>query len=324
MNFLYSMVSFCVTIGIVVTAHELGHYLAARWCGVGVETFSIGFGRPIVGWYDRSGTFWKIGWIPLGGYVKMYNLEGQRLLSRTLVILAGPIANCLLAMVLITSLFMVNGVPVSQPIVGYVAPDSPAAHAGLLSRDQIVSFDNLPITSFEQLRAIIDDRPGKTVPITIERGGTQQHLQATLGASAGSGMLGIMPANEISPTRALIVGPLITAWMIKATIVGVFQIGTTELSGPVGIAQASGEAVHQGWATWVWLLTMLSVSLGVLNMIPLPVLDGGRLIYYLFEAILGRPLSQTIQSIGLAASSLLLLGLFVFVTWHDISRWLFG
>ena len=324
MNFLYSIVSFCVIMGIVVTVHELGHYLTARWCGVGVETFSLGFGRPLVSWYDRAGTLWKIGWIPLGGYVRMFDLDDHKLLARILVVIAGPIANILLAMVLLTWLFMFLGVPVDEPIVGYVAPDTPAARAGMLPRDLIVTFDGIPVTSFDELRTIIAERQGKTVAITVERDSIQDELKATLGSRAGEVVLGILPANEMSPSRALIEGPIITWRMIDATVRGLLHIHVADLSGPVGIAQASGAAVQLGWMTWVGLVTNLSISLAVLNMLPLPVLDGGRLAYYLVEAIIGRPLSQRIQSIGLVTSSLLLFGLFVFVTWNDISRWLFG
>lgn len=326
MNLLYSLVSFCVTLGIVVTGHELGHYLTARWCGVAVETFAIGFGRPLAGWYDRSGTLWKIGWVPLGGYVRMRDLDDHKLLSRVLVVMAGPIANVVLAMVILTSVFMFMGVPVSKPaIIGYVAPDTPAAYAGLKPRDQVISIDNIPVASFQELSAIVGARPGKLVPITIERDGALEQLPVTLGSRGGSGLMGVMPANQrMGLTRALVMGPLITGRLIEAMVTGLFHISVADVSGPVGIAQASGEAVQQGWMSWLWLVTTLSISLAIFNLIPLPVMDGGRLMYYLFEAISGHPLSERAQSIGMVTSSLLLFGLFVFVTWHDISRWLFG
>ena len=323
MNFLYSIVSFCATIGIVVTVHELGHYLTARWRGVAVETFSIGFGRPLAAWYDRTGTQWKIGWIPLGGYVKMQDLDDHSLLSRILVVLAGPVANFLLAVVLTTLIFTFTGIPLSKPIIGFVAPDSPAARAGLMPRDEIVMIDNLPVTSFDGVRTVVGERNGKLVAILIERDGALKELPTTLGSHDGAGYLGILPATQtMGLTRALIEGPIVTGLLTKATVVGLFHISMANLSGPVGIAQDSGEAMQLGWVIWLWLLTSLSVSLAVFNLIPLPIMDGGHLLYYLCEAVLGHPLSQRIQSIGVATSGLLLFGLFVFVTWHDVARWL--
>lgn len=323
MTFFYSIVSFCVTIGIVVTVHELGHYLTARWRGVAVETFSIGFGRPLASWYDRAGTLWKIGWIPLGGYVKMQDLDDHSLLSRVLVVLAGPVANFVLAMVLTTLIFMFTGIPLSKPIIGFVAPDSPAARAGLMPRDEVVMIDNLPVTSYEELRAIVGQRPGKLVAILIERDGAQMQMPTTLTSHDGAGFLGVLPATQsMGLTRALIEGPVVTGLLTQATVMGLFHISMADLSGPVGIAHDSGEAIQMGWVIWLWLLISLSVSLAVFNMIPLPIMDGGHLLYYLCEAILGRPLSQRIQSVGVATSGLLLFGLFVFVTWHDVARWL--
>ena len=314
-----------MTVGIVVTVHELGHYLTARWCRVGIETFSIGIGRTLVGWYDRAGTFWKIGLLPFGGYVRMFDLENHSLLSRILVVLAGPIANFLFSMVVVTTAFMFIGSPVSKPIIGYVAPDTPAAFAGLMPNDQVLMLDNISVTSFEQMRSIIGDRAGKTIAILIDRDGVHKQLPATIGSRDGYGILGVTPATERRGLgRALVEGPLVTWLLTKATVVGLFHIHMSDVSGPVGIAQASGEAVQQGWMMWLWLVVMLSISLGVFNLIPLPILDGGRLVYYLIEAILGHPLSQRVQSIGMVTSSLMLFGLFLFVTWHDISRWLFG
>ncbi len=318
MSLLYSLLSFCVTIGIVVTVHELGHYLAARWRSVPVEIFALGFGTALASWRDRHGTVWKIGWLPIGGYVQMPKLEQYSLPSRVLVVAAGPFANIVFAMVMITLIFMVLGIPTDRPVIGYVAPETPAARAGLLPEDRITAMDDIPVTSFDELRASVEKHAGKTVMLTVERDGVKE-LLPTIHDSRG--ILGIKPAiHSIGVLQALAVGPVATWLLIKATIGALLHVKAADLSGPVGIAQVSGQAAQDGLEMWLFVITVLSINLGIFNLIPIPVMDGGRLLYYAIEAVIGRPLSQGVQFIGMATSTVFLIGLFVFVTWHDVVR----
>jgi len=322
MNFFHNLLSFCVTIGVVVTVHELGHYLAARWCGIAVDIFSFGFGRRIIGWRDRHGTVWQIAWIPLGGYVKFHDVTEGSLLARIITVAAGPFANFVLGIAVSILILITAGLPSDRPVVGSVQPNSAAAHAGLLPHDRIAKIDGVSITSFDQLRSIVQKRPGQTMSFTVERDGIEDQLPITI---EPSGIIGVQPTSEpMQVGSALVDGPRMTWLLTKDTVVGLFHIkSVSELTGPVGLAQISGKAAQDGWTIWLFWIVVLSINLGVFNLIPLPVLDGGRLVYHAFEAF-GRPLSQRVQLIGVATSALLLVVLLVVITWHDIARLLIG
>jgi regulator of sigma E protease len=354
--------AFVVVLGVLVFVHEFGHYLAARWRGVHVEAFSIGFGSAIASWTDRHGTVWKLAWMPLGGYVKLHGQErpedvtpeerarwlpGQTfqektVLSRAIVVAAGPIANFLLAIVLFAGLFATAGQPVIPPVVGGVVADSAAAHAGLEQGDRITAIDGVPVRQFTDLQRIVAAHPGGSITLDFVRGGQARSATTVLGTenSAGHpiGLLGVRAGaaefHRLDPLSALATGTVQT-WRVTAqTFGGIWQMltgqrGTADLGGPLRIAQLSGEVAQLGIASLVSFIAVLSVNLGLLNLFPIPVLDGGHLVFYLMEALRGRPLPQRAQEYGFRAGLALLAGLFVFATWNDLShlgvvRWVVG
>jgi regulator of sigma E protease len=352
-DFIRSAAAFVVVLGVLVFVHELGHYLAARWRGVRVETFSIGFGQAITSWTDRSGTVWKLAWLPLGGYVKLHGQErpqdvaedvrakwipGQTfhdktVLSRAIVVAAGPIANFALAMVLFAALFIAIGEPVALPVVGAVLPDSAASRAGLMVNDRIVSIAGDSIGTFEDLQHSVTMHPGETLEMTIRRDGADQQLDVTTESRESGGhkvgLLGIrggaVEYRHVSVPAALLGGVTQTWTITKETFSGLAQMisgtrGTEELGGPLRIAQLSGQVAQLGLASLVSFIAVLSVNLGLINLFPVPVLDGGHLVFYLVEALRGRPLPQRAQEYGFRAGLAFLACLFVFATWNDLTH----
>ncbi len=346
--------AFVVVLGVLVFVHELGHYLAARWRGVYVEAFSIGFGRALVSWTDKVGTVWKIAWIPLGGYVKLHGQErpedvadevragwkpgqtfhGKSVLSRAIVVAAGPVANFVLAAVLFAVLFATAGRPMSVPVIGEVLVDSAAARAGLETGDRVTSIDGEEVNRFEDLQRIIAGVPDKDVALHIQRDGQEVNLTAHTSGRNGTlgrrmGVLGVKGGTpdyqRLDPASAVVAGVGQTWEVVVQTIQGLGQMLTgarsaDELSGPLGIAQLSGQVASQGIASMMSFIAVLSVNLGLINLFPIPVLDGGHLTMYLFEALRGRPISQRLQEYGFRAGMALLAGLFVFATWNDLSH----
>jgi regulator of sigma E protease len=361
-EFARSVAAFIVVLGVLVFVHELGHYLAARWRGVRVEAFSIGFGRAITSWTDSRGTVWKLAWLPLGGYVKLHGQErpqdvppevsaqwipGQTfhdkpVLSRAIVVAAGPIANFLLAMVLFAGLFAALGTPIALPVVGGVVPDSAASRAGLIVNDRVIAIGGAPIATFEDLQHAIASHPGETLAMTIQRDGAERKIEVTPEShdSGGQkiGMLGVhggaVEYRHVSFPVAIWSGVTQTYTITAETFSGLGQMisgsrGTEDLGGPLRIAQLSGQVAQLGLASLISFIGVLSVNLGLINLFPIPVLDGGHLLFYLAEALRGRPLPQRAQEYGFRAGLAFLACLFVFATWNDLThlglfRWVAG
>jgi regulator of sigma E protease len=349
--------AFIVVLGVLVFVHEFGHYLAARWRGVHVEVFSIGFGPAIATWRDRVGTVWKVAWLPLGGYVKLHGQERPEqvpsaelvpqanpwipgrvfhekpVASRAIVVAAGPVANFLLAMVLYALLFATVGRPLILPVAGGVLPDSAAARAGIRADDRLLAIDGKPIDTFEDVQRIIAAHPDERMAVTIRRG--QQTLELNVLTDVREvggrrvGMLGIrggqVEYQRLSVPEAL-VGGMTQTWRVTAdTITGVAQMisgqrGTEDIGGPLRIAQLSGEVAQLGLASLISFIAVLSVNLGLINLFPIPVLDGGHLLFYLAEAIRGRPIPPRAQEYGFRAGLALLAGLFILATWNDLTH----
>lgn len=361
-DLLRSLGSFAVVLGVLIFFHELGHYLAARWRGVKVEVFSIGFGPAIVTRTDRAGTVWKLCVLPLGGYVKMHGQErpqdvpaevranwiagqtfhGKSVLSRAIVVGAGPFANFVLAIVVFAVLFGVIGQPVTLPIVDTVLPHSAAATAGLRPGDRITAVDGGTIRNFQALQSVIETRPATRVSLSVDRDGKTLTIPVVTGARVIDGrrlgLLGIsgsrMAYEPMSPPAAILAGFRET-WKITAqTARGLAQIivgkrGTNDLGGPLRIAQLSGQVAELGLPSLLSFIAVLSVNIGLINLFPIPILDGGHLVFYLFEAIRGRPLPPRAQEYGFRAGLALIAGLFVFATWNDLAHlglfhWLAG
>ena len=352
-EFLRTPVAFAIVLGVLVFIHELGHYLAARWCGVHVETFSIGFGRALVSWSDRLGTVWKIAWIPLGGYVKLHGQERPEDVSdevralwqpgrtfheksvglRATVVAAGPVANFLLAAVLFAAMFATVGRSIALPVVGEVVAGSAASRAGLQVGDRVESIDGTPIDRFEQLQRAVSASPGLPLHLMVASGGVSRDLTVIPDPreSGGQtrGVLGIrggaVEYERLSPWEAVPAGLAQTWDVTEQTLSGVWGMiahnrNTDELGGPLRIAQLSGQVAQLGAASLVSFIALLSVNLGLINLFPIPVLDGGHLLFYLAEAVRGRPLPQRAQDVGFRAGLALIVGLFVFATWNDLTR----
>ncbi|UFN51406.1 RIP metalloprotease RseP [Roseomonas sp. OT10] len=359
-----TVVAFLVVLGVLVFIHELGHYLAARWRGVHVERFSIGFGRALARWTDRRGTQWRVGWLPLGGYVKLHGQEqpgdvdpairatwrpgetfhDKPVLDRAIVVAAGPIANFALAAVLFAALFATVGRPVQTATVGAVVAGSAAERAGVQPGDAILSIDGQPIRRFQDVQSRVEPSAGRPLQLLLSREGRELTVTATPEARVRSegtppvGVLGVAAGapvfERVNPLSAVWQGIAYTGDVSKQTLVGVWEMitrarGTEELGGPLRIAQISGQAAALGLASLVTFIAVLSVNLALINLFPIPVLDGGHLVFYAAEAIRGRPLPPRAQEYGLRAGLAVLAMLFIFSTWNDLSsfglfRWLGG
>ncbi len=353
------IIPFLVVMTIIVFIHELGHFAVARYFGVGVESFSIGFGREIVGWTDKHGTRWKIGWLPLGGYVKFEGDEnaasmpakeavkkasptsfhGKPLWQRALIVAAGPVANFILAIAIFAGMYSLAGVPVSEPVVHQVVENSAAARAGIQPGDRIVSIAGRKIRSFTDISQIVAPSPGKTVEVVVEREGRRLPLQVKLGTrevpdgldgKMKVGYLGVMRnmAGDLryerkGPLEALALGTqstwniiAVTMTYLKDMVVG-YQ-STDQLAGPIRIAQFSQKAAEVSILALIQLAAILSVSIGLINLFPIPMLDGGHLLYYAIEAVRGKPLSESAQEFGFKVGLALVLALMLVATFNDI------
>ncbi len=347
-----TVLAFVLVLGALVFFHELGHYLAARWRGVHVEKFAVGFGRAIASWQDRRGTEWRIGWMPLGGYVKLHGQETpadatpeQRaawrpgetfhekpVRDRAIIVAAGPFANFLLAALLFGAIYATIGQPRTTTVVGTVQEASAAARAGILPGDRILAIEGEPVTRFEEIQRLVHPRAGQPLSVTIDREGNQRNVTATpeprVQGERTIGLLGIGAAagqfERLDPFSALWAGSVQTAditWQTLSAVWGMItgQRGTEDIGGPLRIAQLSGQVAEVGIASLLGFMAVLSVNLALINLFPIPILDGGHLMFYAAEAIRGRPLPPKAQEIGFRAGFALLITLFVFATWNDLS-----
>jgi regulator of sigma E protease len=356
--------AFLFVITLVVFFHELGHFLVARAFGVKVDVFSVGFGKEIVGRTDRAGTRWKISWLPIGGYVKFAgdadaasrpDVEAARTMSaaeregvlmfkplyqRALVAASGPLANFVLAIVLLTGILMYTGHNTVAPVVGDVAKASPAALAGIKTGDRVTRIDQTPITDFQQLPEIISVSSGTTpLAVGISRAGHDMTLWITpkrtkikdiLGNSTSQMLIGVsagLPAvrKPYGPVGAFAAACAETGNIMKTTVLTIAQMvsghgGADQLSGPVGIAKVTRQVADIGFLPLLNLVAILSVSIGLANLFPIPLLDGGHLLYYGCEAVLGRPLGERAQDVGFRLGLVLVLGLMLLTTWNDLVR----
>jgi regulator of sigma E protease len=344
----------------------MGHFLAARWCGMGVSTFSVGFGPELLGFTDRKGTRWKISAIPLGGYVKFFGddnaasvpdlnavaamSEGERKVSfihqkvgpRAAIVAAGPIANFLLAIVIFAGVAMIYGRQSTLARVDSVQAGSAAEVAGFQPGDVVFSIDGKHINSFAEMQRIVSFSAGEALTIVVDRGGSQVTLKATpalrevkdnFGNVHRIGVLGITRSLAPGEVRFQRVG-FFTAvgsgftetWALidqTLTYIGRVFVGRApadQLGGPLMIAQVSGQVASVSFAALLQLAAAVSVSIGLLNLFPVPLLDGGHLLFYGIEVVRGRPLSERAQEYGFRIGMALVLMLMVFATYNDIAR----
>lgn len=361
----HSLVGFLFVLTVVVFFHELGHFLIARWAGVKVLTFSLGFGPELAGFNDRHGTRWRISAVPLGGYVKFFGDDSEastpdvetlgamsaeeqadsfhhkKVGPRAAIVAAGPIANFLLAIVIFAGMALYYGKPSTIPRVDGIQADSAAAAAGFEVGDVVISIDGSAIESFADMKRIVSMNPGSQLVFKVKRDNAVIALSATpllqeekdaFGNSHKVGMLGIQHTPQPGdPKNATPVGYLeslkIGVEQVWFIIDGTFKfvaslfagVGSTgDLGGPLRIAQLSGQAASLGFQYLLQLCAALSVSIGLLNLFPVPLLDGGHLLFYSVEAVRGRPLSPRAQEMGSRIGLGLVLMLMVFVTYNDI------
>ena len=363
-GFIGYIIPFLFVLTVVVFFHELGHFLVARWCGVKVLTFSLGFGPELAGFNDRHGTRWKISAIPLGGYVKFFGDDSEastpssetlagmtaeeragsfhhkKVGPRAAIVAAGPIANFLLAIVIFTCLFTFFGKPSTTARVDKVEAGSAADKAGFQAGDVVMSIDGKAIGSFSDMQRIVGTRAGEQLAFTIKRGDSTLQLQGTpqlrevkdsFGNVHRLGVLGITRATNpgdsvterVDPATALWLGVKETWFVVERTLAyigGVFtgREAADQVGGPIRIAQISGQVATIGVGALVHLAAVLSISIGLLNLFPVPLLDGGHLLFYAVEAVRGRPLSDRAQEMGFRIGLGLVLMLMVFATYNDI------
>jgi regulator of sigma E protease len=365
-GFIGYIIPFLFVLTIVVFFHELGHFLVARWAGVRVLTFSLGFGPELAGFNDRHGTRWKISAVPLGGYVKFFGDDSEastpssealagmteeeragsfhhkKVGPRAAIVAAGPIANFLLAIVIFTCLFTFFGKPSTTARVDQVEAGSAAAAAGFQVGDVVTAIDDKPIGSFSDMQRIVGVRAGEPLVFTIKRGDSTLQLRGTpelkevkdpFGNAHRLGVLGItrktsageITTERVDPATALWLGVKETWFVIDQTLSYIGNVFTgrasaDQIGGPIRIAQISGQVATLGITPLLHLAAVLSISIGLLNLFPVPLLDGGHLLFYAAEIVRGRPLSERSQEYGFRFGLVLVLMLMVFAFYNDFHQ----
>lgn len=351
--------AFLAVLGPLVFVHEYGHYIVGRWCGVKADTFSIGFGRKVLGWTDKRGTEWKIGWLPLGGYVqfagdrdavsqpdadwqhlpaeqKSHTFPAQPVWKRALIVVAGPVTNFLFAILIFTAFAMIYGVGRTPPVINTVAAQSAAQQAGLRAGDRIVSIDGRTMTTFNDIQNAVAYNLGKPADLAIERG--NQRLDVVLrpqvtsqtdpfGNKAKIAVIGISSGAQVytavNPLTAVQTGAAQTWAIVRLTgnILGQFVTGqrsVKEMGGPIKIAKQSGEMATLGVATLIFFIAFISINLGFINLLPLPMLDGGHLAFYAYEAVRRRPAPPQAQEWAFRFGFAAIVTLMLVVTFNDL------
>ena len=341
--------AFLFVISVIIVVHELGHFIAGRLCGVGVDVFSLFMGPEIVGFTDRRGTRWRLSAIPIGGYVKWIDddnissvpttsekaaaeqeavseetrkrsYHSKPVWQRAIIAAAGPVANFLLAVAIFTVFSMAIGELQRPVVVDKVEPGMPAAKAGLQAGDTIVSIDGMALPNFERLSLIVNTSADRVLPLVISRAGQQMTLQVTpeltdstdiLGGKQKVGKIGIQQSGSdeqpiirsVGPAEALQLGYIKTKLLIEAVQRGMWDLvvgrqSLCAIAGPTKMAQAAGVVASYGADKLINFLAFISIAIGMTNLLPIPILDGGHLAFYAIEAVLGKPLSQRTQEIA--------------------------
>lgn len=363
--------SFVVILSVIVFIHEFGHYIVAKWCGVKVEAFSIGFGKEIYGWNDKSGTRWKISLLPFGGYVKMFGDAGaastadkekleqmseedrnrsfhfKPLWQKALVVGAGPAANFILTIAVFTFFIYTSGLTSSEPVVGEVMPDTPAQAAGLQSGDRILRVDGKDVEKFSDISSRVSINVGEPVALDVLRGEETLSLSIVpmmyddtdaLGNEIKRPLIGFksteLTHENLSFPQAVGEATSRTYDICALTLTSIKQIivgdrSAEELKGPLGIAQLSGqvtksgETLNENLRMILWFIAMLSANLGLINLLPIPLLDGGHLLYYAVEGASGRPLAEKVQEYGFRLGFAMIITLMAFTIYNDVRQIVF-
>ena len=347
-----TLISFIILLSVLIFVHELGHFLAARIAGVGVLKFSLGFGPKIIG--KKIGeTEYVLSWIPLGGFVKLLGESGNEELSpedekksffkkskwkRMLIILAGPVFNFLLALVIFIIVF-VYGLPNLTAVVGEVQKESAAFEAGMISGDKIIAIDDKKVVFWEEIKPIIAESKGKEMEVAVERGAEKKHLlikprlsksKNIFGEEISTYLIGVSPAGNTiierkNPWDAIIASVGKTWEISKLTVISVVKmlegvISPRTLGGPIFIAQIAGAQIKEGIIPFILFMAILSINLGVINLFPIPVLDGGHIFFYLIEIVTRREISIKVKEMSQQIGFVILLMLMLFVVFIDVER----
>jgi regulator of sigma E protease len=356
----FTVLAFLIVIGPLVFVHELGHYLVARWFGVRADVFSIGFGRALFGWTDRRGTRWKVGWLPLGGYVKFAGdmnpasqpsndwlslpaeeraktFQAKPLWQRFLIVAAGPVTNFLLAILIFIGVFAAIGYPTTPAVVTGVIAGTPAERSGIAAGDRIVSADGEEIATFQELQTHVRLRPesrvelevlrdGRRLPVSLRTDATE--LADQFGNRMRVGTLGVVSnavvIEKVPVAQLPVLAVRQTATTLEAITVTLGQLivgerSVKELGGPLKMAQISGQQASLGWLPLFWLMAVISINLGFINLLPIPMLDGGHLLFYVIEGARRKPLQPKAQEWAFRAGLAALLMLMIFVTLNDLA-----
>ncbi|MCG6910984.1 MAG: RIP metalloprotease RseP [Deltaproteobacteria bacterium] len=349
-----NITAFVLVLGILVFFHELGHFLMARLFGVGVEKFSLGFGPRIAG--KKIGrTDYRLSAIPLGGYVKMVgedptvevdpeeiavSFTHKHVFKRMMIVAAGPLFNLLLAVIIFYCIFQVSGTYILKPGIGGVQADSPAAAAGLRAGDTIVSIDGTPVASWEEMAAIIMASEGRPLVLTVQRPQWEPFTTTVtpmasvskniFGEDINRYIIGISSAGDVinqrlNPVEAMAESLRQTYNITRLTIVSVVKliqgtVSTKTLGGPIMIAELAGQQAREGALNLVFFIALLSINLAIINFLPIPILDGGHLLFFLIEAVTRRPVNTRMREIAQQAGVFILILLMIFVFYNDIAR----
>ncbi len=347
-----TLISFIILLGILIFVHELGHFWVARLSGVGVEKFSLGFGPKIFG--KKIGeTEYVLSWIPLGGYVKLLGETGKEDLSpedakrsfnnqptwkKLLIVLAGPVFNFFLAIVIFSIVYM-YGIPNLKPIVGEIAADSAAMESGMMAGDLIVAIDDEKISYWDQIKPIITKAKERNLNVVIEREGSQVTLSVKpkksatkniFGEDVSTYLIGITPSGDTVIERK---NPFSAVWnslqktveISKLTLVSIVKmiqgvLSPRTLGGPIFIAQVAGDQVKEGIIPFILFMAVLSINLGVINLFPIPVLDGGHILFYLIEMVTRKQIPVKVREMATQIGFVALIMLMLFVIMIDIER----
>jgi regulator of sigma E protease len=355
-----TILAFLLVIGPLVFVHELGHYFVARWFGVKIEAFSIGFGREIKGWTDKRGTRWKLAWLPLGGYVRFAGdmnavsqpspdwlalppqerartFQAKPVWQRALIVFAGPAINFLFAFLILMGFALAYGESRTLPVAEQVVAGSAAEKGGMVTGDKVIAIDGRSMAVFDDVAGYVRMRPNEHMAVQVEREGAIRTLDIVasvrfeedrFGNRHALGQLGIINARPVIEPVSLIEAPGVAILRIKSILTmmvdGIGQIITgrrsvKELGGPLKIAQASGEMASIGPETFIWFVALISINLGFINLLPVPMLDGGHLLFYAIEAVRRKPVGAVAQEWAFRSGMLALLALMMFVTFNDLS-----
>ena len=352
-----TLISFVIVLGVLIFFHEFGHFLIARLFGVGVEKFSLGFGPRLIG--KKIGrTDYRISAIPLGGYVKMIGEEPdaevdpadisvsfthKHVVKRLCIVAAGPFFNILLAIIIFFGIFMVSGAMVLKPSVGTVRDGSPALAAGLKPGDLITEIDRVPVTGWDDMTEIIGGSKGKTLEITVRRADSEKIFRITpelvsakniFGEDIQRFIIGISASGEaytkdLNPLQAFTHSLVQTYKIIELMVMIIGKLITGDIStdtigGPIMIAKMAGDQAKSGVTNLIFFMALISVNLAIINLLPIPILDGGHLLFFFIESVKRKPVSLKVREVAQQVGLFIIILLIIFVFYNDITKWIRG